>query len=249
MNVKCPNCRFKFDVNPTEVDEQNEVNCTCPRCGTSFTTQYVAPAVNHPVEEPVQQPSSNGDQPMPSASGGQEADLYFAVMKRMKEGQYEEAGAYLSKLLELNPNDPIYLNVKEQLDGIKQSYLLATRLIQSGDLNSAEAHVNRLLEISPYDPMIVSLKDSLLKAQQQEMSRQEEMRRQEEERRREEELKKEEERKIEERKKEEERRIEELKQEEERKRKKAQVNSKIIGGVILVICLIIIFAIIFSMLS
>ena len=232
MNVKCPNCRYKFDVNPIEVDDQNEVNCTCPRCGTSFTTQYVAPAANHPVEGPVQQPSSNGDQSMPSVSGGQEADLYFAVMKRMKEGQYEEAGAYLSKLLELKPNDPIYLDVKEQLDGIKQSYLLATRFIQSGDLNSAVPHVNRLLEISPYDPMIVSLRDSLLQAQQQEMLRQEELRRQEEERRREEERIKEEERKREEaikeaeRKKEEEKRQQEILIQQKEEKKIKWENSK-----------------------
>ena len=177
MNVKCPNCRYKFDVNPTDVSENNEVSCSCPRCGTSFASQYIAPATEY-VDNQIQQPALDKNRmSQPAVTQDQEADMYFAVMKRMKTGQYEEAGDYLSKLLELKPNEPIYLNIKNQLDGIKHSYLLATKYIQSGNLDQAELHVNKLLEISPNDPMYLSLKDELNEAQQ----KQEEKNRQREE--------------------------------------------------------------------
>ena len=42
MNVKCPNCRYKFDVNPSE--DGIDVNCVCPRCGNRFSVNSPAPA-------------------------------------------------------------------------------------------------------------------------------------------------------------------------------------------------------------
>ena len=159
MNVKCPNCRYKFDVNPTDVNDNNEVGCSCPRCGASFTSQYIAPATEY-VDNQIQQLALDKNRiSQPDVTQDQEADMYFAVMKRMKAGQYEEAGDYL------------------QLDGIKHSYLLATKYIQSGNLDQAELLVNKLLEISPNDPMYLSLKDELNEAQQ----KQEEKNRQREE--------------------------------------------------------------------
>lgn len=179
MNVKCPNCRFKFDVNPTDVNEQNEVNCTCPRCGMAFTSQYIAPSFNRPIEVPALQIDA---QTQPVVSEEQEADLYYAVMKRMKAGQHEEAGIFLKKLLALKPDEPIYQEIKEQLDGIKRSYLLATKYISSGQLNLAELYVNDLLKVNPNDPMYLGLKEDLDEAKRVENQKKEEERKHEEER-------------------------------------------------------------------
>lgn len=169
MNVKCPNCRFKFDVAPSDVNENNEVNCTCPRCGNVFVTRYIAP--NVPAEPaPVQQPQYIGSEPsLPPQED--EADLYYALMKRMKSGQHDEAGIYLRKLLALKPDEQMYLDIKRQLDSVKQSYLLATKYLKSGELDKAERHVNSLLEVSPNDPMYLSLKEDLAKAQRIEAER------------------------------------------------------------------------------
>ena len=38
MNVKCPNCRYKFDIE-VKVNENNEVSCICPRCGNDFAVK------------------------------------------------------------------------------------------------------------------------------------------------------------------------------------------------------------------
>lgn len=43
MNVKCPNCRFKFDV--TAPPEGGAIECICPRCGNKFSHEF-------PVQEP-----------------------------------------------------------------------------------------------------------------------------------------------------------------------------------------------------
>ena len=177
MNVKCPNCRFRFDVTPTDINDNNEVNCTCPRCGSAFTSKYIASSSNHPFEEPV--PSINAQVP-PVVSEEEEADLYYAVMKRMKAGQHEEAGVYLKKLLALKPDEPIYKDIKEQLDKIKQSYLLATKYISSGQFDLAEQYVNDLLQVNPKEPMFLSLKKSLDEVKLIEAQRQEELRQQQE---------------------------------------------------------------------
>ena len=138
----------------------------------AFASQYIAPSSNRPIEEPA---LPIDDQVPPIISEEQEADLYYAVMKRMKAGQHEEAGIYLKKLLALKPDEPIYQEIKEQLDGIKRSYLLATKYISSGQLNLAESYVNDLLKVNPNDPMYLGLKEDL-----DEAKRQEELRRQEE---------------------------------------------------------------------
>ena len=183
MNVKCPNCRFKFDVNPTDVNEQNEVNCTCPRCGKAFTSQYIAPVTEQPAEAPIQQPSPSAAPPSPAISQEQETDLYYAVMKRMKAGQHEEAGIYLEKLLAMKPDEPMYLDIKKQLDGIKQSYLLANKYIRTGQWNLARLYIDDLLKANPNEPMYLSLQEELIEAQRAEAQRQEMLRQQEEQRR------------------------------------------------------------------
>ena len=42
MQVKCPNCRFKFEAAPGE--DGASVNCVCPRCGNRFTINGPVPA-------------------------------------------------------------------------------------------------------------------------------------------------------------------------------------------------------------
>jgi hypothetical protein len=73
MNVKCPKCRFKFEV--TAPPEGGSVEFVCPRCGTKFTHDFPVPekpapeqapeetqvapvelTPEQPVQQPVQQP-------------------------------------------------------------------------------------------------------------------------------------------------------------------------------------------------
>ena len=77
MEVKCPNCRFKFDVNPNE--DGIDVNCVCPRCGNKFTANSPAQAkpkvdntqigqqehTTHPPKEAVVQTPVPVQQPEP----------------------------------------------------------------------------------------------------------------------------------------------------------------------------------------
>ena len=172
MNVKCPNCRFKFDVTPTDVDEI-DVNYTCPRCGKMFTAQNADVKTEHP-QSPVQPiASSVNDISVQSHPQESEMELYYALMNRMEAGQHDAAGAYLAKLLELNPNEPMYLKIKEDLDKIKQSYFMATKYIQSGQLNLAKLYINDLLNLAPNHPMFMNLKERLLQAEKEETQRQE----------------------------------------------------------------------------
>ena len=231
MNVKCPNCRYKFDVNPTGVNENNEVNCSCPRCGNAFASEYIPP-VDITVEPPIDQPQNPGNnQPLGFSTQEQEADLYYALMTQMKAGNFGEAGIYLEKLLSLKPGEPVYLSIKEQLDGIKQSFLLATKFIQTGELDKAEPHINSLLQIRPDEPMYLNLKEELDKAQRIEAQRKEQQRQQEKARRLEEERHREQQRLEEERRREqqrleEERRREQQRLEEERRREQQLLEEE-----------------------
>lgn len=173
MNVKCPNCRFKFDIKQIDTNSNNEVNCTCPRCGKTFMAQNADVAAEQP-HSPVQPiASSVNDMSVQSLSQESEMDLYYALMNRMEAGQHDAAGAYLAKLLELNPNEPMYLKIKEDLDKIKQSYFMATKYIQSGQLNLAKLYINDLLNLAPNHPMFMNLKERLLQAEKEETQRQE----------------------------------------------------------------------------
>lgn len=50
MNVKCPKCRFKFEV--TAPPEGGSVEYVCPRCGTKFTHDFPVPEKPAPEQEP-----------------------------------------------------------------------------------------------------------------------------------------------------------------------------------------------------
>lgn len=64
MNVKCPKCRYKFDVDIV-VNDSNEVTCICPRCGNRFeveppeepTPQSVVEEITAPVPQPQEPPA------------------------------------------------------------------------------------------------------------------------------------------------------------------------------------------------
>ena len=198
MNVKCPNCRFKFEVNPN-----NELNCTCPRCGKSFVALALEPVpASPPVQaanrEPVAGPAQPQSQPKVS-----EVDLYYSAMRCMEQDLIDKARAYVTQLLQMNPNEPLYIQLKESLDQadeakrskeerIRTMYFLAMKCIDSAQFDQATEYINSLLAVSPNDPMYQNLWNRLIEKQNLEAQRQEELRRQdearwlEEERRREE---------------------------------------------------------------
>lgn len=61
MEVKCPNCRFKFDVNPNE--DGVDVNCVCPRCGNKFSVKSPAPAKTKVDNTIIEQQEPTPNQP------------------------------------------------------------------------------------------------------------------------------------------------------------------------------------------
>lgn len=174
MNVKCPNCRFKFDVNPNDVIEQT---CICPRCGNTFTVQNTDNENGRPSDQHVA--PSITERRAKAVSHESEVELYYALRNRMETGQHEEASSYLVKLLELNPDEPMYLKIKDDLDKIKQSYFLATKYIQAGKLNLAKLYMNDLLQLAPNHPMYLNLKESFDQANKMEAQRQKELHKQE----------------------------------------------------------------------
>ena len=205
MNVKCPNCRFKFDVNPTDVNEQNEVNCTCPRCGKTFVSQVLESNAKPPVEQPANQgPVAEpiGPQPQVQAQPEEsEVELYYAAMKCIENGQNEEAKAYVTRLLQLNPTEQLYIKFKDKLDQadelkrkeeerIKTIYFSAMKCIDSCQFDQAEIHIRNLLDINPGNTMYQNLQNRLIEARRMEELRQATLRQQEETRKREEEQRK-----------------------------------------------------------
>lgn len=202
MNVKCPNCRFKFDVNPADANAYIEVNCTCPRCGKSFVAQVQEPGPKPQMEppphrEPVVEPTQSQPQSQPQLQGS-EVDLYYTAMKCMEDGMGYEARAYVNRLLELNPNESLYIQLKEKLDRadeekrreeerIKTLYFSAMKCIDSAQFSQAAEYIKSLVAVSPNKPMYQNLWNRLDEAQRLEAQRQEELRQQEEARRREEE--------------------------------------------------------------
>ncbi|MBQ9556244.1 MAG: hypothetical protein IJV05_08465 [Muribaculaceae bacterium] len=63
MEVKCPNCRYKFEAAPSE--DGAPVNCVCPRCGSRFTLNAPAPAQPAAGKESVAAPALAPAVPQP----------------------------------------------------------------------------------------------------------------------------------------------------------------------------------------
>jgi len=203
MNVKCPNCRYKFDVNPTDVNENNEVSCSCPRCGKSFATEVKGESVSMPQAEVPKADSPTSEERVPQQSQssqveGTEIEIYYTAMKCMESGRAEDARPYVTRLLQLNPNEPLYIKFKEQLDQadeakrreeerIKQLYFSAMKCIDNGQFDHAETHIKSLLETNPDEPMYLNLRDKLAEAKRIEAEHQKHLREQEEARKLEEE--------------------------------------------------------------
>lgn len=167
MNVKCPNCRFKFDVNQTDT---NEHSCICPRCGKSVSV------MEHTMTNDIE--NASFDEPQ-----GSEAELFFTAKALVDEGRYQEARTYITKLLEISPDEVLYLGFKNELDIIdeerqyvEQQYSTAVSYIDSGHLELAETIVDELLQINPLEPLYQELSTKLYekklqKAQQVELER------------------------------------------------------------------------------
>lgn len=177
MNIKCPNCRYKFEITPPP--EGGSIKCACPRCSKTFTAQLVDAEMER-SSAPVQHVAhSMNERPPTTVSQESEMELYYALMNRIETGQHEEAGTYLARLLELNPDEPMYLKIKDDLDKIKQSYFLATKYLQAGKLNLAKLYINDLLQLAPNHPMYLNLKERYDQAHKMEAQRQKGLHKQE----------------------------------------------------------------------
>lgn len=80
MEVKCPKCRYKFNM--TAVAGMNELSCVCPRCGTPFT--YTIPG-NASLKNSWQETTP----PMPP-SEAENSDSSSNVSPRADESVREE---------------------------------------------------------------------------------------------------------------------------------------------------------------
>lgn len=182
MNVKCPNCRFKFDVLSIDINKQS---CICPRCGRHVAIEFIKP--NPVIEYPQAKPEPHFN----------EADMFFAAKNFRDEGRYDEAMVYIDKLLEISPDEALYRNFKEDLNRlseeksiIEQKYSDAATSLDDGRLEFADHLINELLQINPRDPLYLSLKERLEEKKRQKVQQIELERLKEEARRREVEQKK-----------------------------------------------------------
>ena len=163
MNVKCPNCRFKFDIG-IHSNECKENECICPRCGKLISINQLK-EVQLTADKDVQTPADAIPQ-------GSEVELFFEAKRLIDEGSYEKALGYVSKLLEISPNEILYLNLKELIDKtdeekrkskerVEQMYSSAIHHIETNELELAESLINELQEIldkndipyAPQDPV------------------------------------------------------------------------------------------------
>ena len=168
MNVKCPNCRFKFDIG-IHSNECKENECICPRCGKLISINQLK-EVQLTADKDVQTPADAIPQ-------GSEVELFFEAKRLIDEGSYEKALGYVSKLLEISPNEILYLNLKELIDKtdeekrkskerVEQMYSSAIHHIETNELELAETLINELQEISPNEPFHEELKTKLSAARQ-----------------------------------------------------------------------------------
>jgi hypothetical protein len=69
MIVKCPKCRFRFDVSASP--GMTEVQCNCPRCGTPFTYSLAVDDDTHAGEgRPTETPTTSASsQPVGTGAG------------------------------------------------------------------------------------------------------------------------------------------------------------------------------------
>lgn len=61
MNIKCPKCRFKFEV--TAPPEGGAIECICPRCGNKFTHDFPVPERPAPSEQDPEKGSQTNSKP------------------------------------------------------------------------------------------------------------------------------------------------------------------------------------------
>ena len=161
MNVKCPKCRFKFEVSvPSECTETKH---SCPRCGNLFVT--AVPVASTQVQSAAQEPSKLE---MPQLLQGSEAELFFTAQRLMDEGRCKEAMPYIDTLLDMCPGEFLYLQFKQQLQQtLEEQQLLEKKIndasdyIDSEQLGIAQVLVNELLQVSPNNPRYIELENRL----------------------------------------------------------------------------------------
>ena len=116
-----------------------------------------------------------------------EAELYFTAKELMDKERYQEARPYVTKLLEISPDEALYRGLKEELDiidenkrYIEQKYNEAVDYINNDQPELAEPIVEELLEANPYEPRYRNLK-ARLKEKKRQMTQQAELERLKEE--------------------------------------------------------------------
>ena len=101
----------------------------------------------------------------------------------MDKERYQDARPYVTKLLEISPDEALYRGLKEELDiidenkrYIEQKYDEAVDHINNDQPELAEPIVEELLEANPYEPRYRNLK-AQLKEKKRQMTQQAELER------------------------------------------------------------------------
>ena len=111
MNVKCPNCRFKFEVSFDNNQAGEEVNCTCQRCGRLFPVVVEAtPFEEEPVEieQAVLQPEPEQNVSIPAVDSV-EQELYQDACEALRQFRLDDARVCINQLVAMRPNSVEYL--------------------------------------------------------------------------------------------------------------------------------------------
>lgn len=124
MNVKCPNCRFKFEVSLDNSQAGEEVNCTCRRCGRQFPIIVeTTPLEEGPIEvdEVVQQPEIEQIASVPTIDPIEEG-LYQDACEALQRFRIDDARNCIHQLLAIRPNSVEYLRLQNQLSQAETEY-------------------------------------------------------------------------------------------------------------------------------
>ena len=119
MNVKCPNCRFKFDAPTDNANPGEEITCTCQRCGRQFPVVVEVPeavvpepAAQPQVQSPIPAPVTNVTSPKPIYPA--EHAVYQEACEALHQWRLDDARELVNQLMATNPNVPQYRALQEQ---------------------------------------------------------------------------------------------------------------------------------------
>ena len=119
MNVKCPNCRFKFDAPTDNANPGEEMTCTCQRCGRQFTVVVEAPEAAEPAAAPQAQAQSPMPAPRPDTNSPISIDpaehaVYQEACEALHQWRLDDARELINQLMAWKPNIPQYRALQEQ---------------------------------------------------------------------------------------------------------------------------------------